>query len=217
MKNIFIFAICTLMCNIISANCVDYKELKEVISQNTHKVVKTNGKYIGFLLEDNAKIIYQKTTGLDEGSIFQTKAFSKLERDLNERVIAITFVAITDKTLIDIKQNTKEKAWFQIDELPKLGFDHEQIINEVISELRKKITTNYDDMLIKFFPSDFTLPELQNFYEFVLSKPIDRRNFHKKFVNQELVIDTGFKTTKGSGRPGTLYRFNIDKMKGKRL
>lgn len=45
------------MCNIISANCVDYKELKEVISQNTHKVVKTNGKYIGFLLEDNAKII----------------------------------------------------------------------------------------------------------------------------------------------------------------
>ena len=57
MKNIFIFAICTLMCNIISANCVDYKELKEVISQNTHKVVKTNGKYIGFLLEDNAKII----------------------------------------------------------------------------------------------------------------------------------------------------------------
>ena len=57
MKNIFIFAICTLMCNIISANCVDYKELKEVISKNTHKVVKTNGKYIGFLLEDNAKII----------------------------------------------------------------------------------------------------------------------------------------------------------------
>ena len=36
---------------------LDYKELKEVISQNTHKVVKTNGKYIGFLLEDNAKII----------------------------------------------------------------------------------------------------------------------------------------------------------------
>ena len=45
------------MCNIISANCVDYKELKGVISQNAHKIVKTNGKYIGFLLEDNAKII----------------------------------------------------------------------------------------------------------------------------------------------------------------
>lgn len=45
------------MCNITFANCVNYKELKGVISQNAHKVVKTNGKYIGFLLEDNAKII----------------------------------------------------------------------------------------------------------------------------------------------------------------
>lgn len=45
------------MCNITFANCVNYKELKGVISQNAHKVVKANGKYIGFLLEDNAKII----------------------------------------------------------------------------------------------------------------------------------------------------------------
>lgn len=45
------------MCNIMFANCENYKELKGVISQNAHKVVKTNGKYIGFLLEYNAKII----------------------------------------------------------------------------------------------------------------------------------------------------------------
>lgn len=45
------------MCNIMFANCMNYKELKGVISQNAHKIVKTNGKYIGFLLEDNAKII----------------------------------------------------------------------------------------------------------------------------------------------------------------
>ena len=168
-------------------------------------------------LEQNAKNIYKDTTGLEEGKIFQAKAFSDINRLKNDRVIAVSFIAITDKTLTDIKQNTSDKAWFQIDELPKLGFDHEQIINEVITELSKKITTNYNDMLIKFFPSDFTLPELQNFYEYVLNKPIDRRNFHKKFVNQDLVIDTGFKQTKANGRPGTLYRFNIDKMKGKRI
>lgn len=45
------------MCNIMFANYENYKELKGVISQNAHKVVKTNGKYIGFLLEYNAKII----------------------------------------------------------------------------------------------------------------------------------------------------------------
>ena len=57
MKNIFVFIVYFLTCNIILANCVNYKELKSTIYQNIHKIVKTNGKYIGFLLEDNAKII----------------------------------------------------------------------------------------------------------------------------------------------------------------
>lgn len=194
-----------------------YLEKKKTEPYKGYWVIPNNILNNQTTLEENANNIYLQTTGLDKGTIFQSKAFSALDRDLNQRVIAITYIAITDKTLIDMKKQDKDKSWFQIDELPKLGYDHENIINEVISELRPKITTNYDDMLVKFFPSDFTLPELQNFYEYVLNKPIDRRNFHKKFVNQDLVVDTGFKVTKGSGRPGTLYRFNLDKMKGKRI
>lgn len=168
-------------------------------------------------LEENALAIYKSMTNLEETTMFQSKAFSNLDRDPNDRIIGISFVAITDKGLTDMKQNSEDKAWFEVDELPKLGFDHENIIETVSAEVKKKVISNYDDMLLAFFLSDFTLPELQNFYENVLEKPIDRRNFHKKFVNQDLVIDTGFKTSKGSGRPGTLYRFNQDKMKGKRI
>ena len=168
-------------------------------------------------LEENAHIIYSGMTGLDETTMFQSKAFSSLDRNPNARIIGISFIAITDKALTDMKQNADDKAWFEVDELPKMGFDHANIIEEVSKDVKKKIVTNYDDMLLAFFPSDFTLPELQSFYENVLGKSIDRRNFHKKFVNQDLVIDTGFKTSRGSGRPGTLYRFNVDKMKGKRI
>ena len=168
-------------------------------------------------LEENASAIYKSMTNLDESTMFQSKAFSNLDRDPNGRIIAISFVAITDKALTDMKQDSDDKAWFEVDALPKLGFDHESIIDTVTADVKKKITSNYDNMLLAFFPSDFTLPELQNFYEDVLGKAIDRRNFHKKFVNQDLVIDTGFKTSRGSGRPGTLYRFNQDKMKGKRI
>lgn len=168
-------------------------------------------------LEENAHKIYENMTNLNETVMYQNKAFSNLDRDPNGRIIGISFVAITDKDLTDMKKEDNDKAWFDVDELPKLGFDHVEIISEVSKDVKKQITTNYNDMFLAFFPSDFTLPELQNFYENVLGKPIDRRNFHKKFVNQELVIDTGFKTSKGSGRPGTLYRFNIDKMKGKRI
>ena len=168
-------------------------------------------------IEENTHKIYKSMTNLDETYMFQSKVFSDLNRDPNNRIIGISFIAITDKTLTDIKQDNKEVAWFDVEELPKLGFDHANIIEEVTKEVKRKIIVNYNDMLLAFFPSDFTLPELQNFYENVLGKPIDRRNFHKKYVNQELVIDTGFKTSKGSGRPGTLYRFNLEKMKGKRI
>lgn len=168
-------------------------------------------------LEENAHKIYENMTNLNETVMFQNKVFSNLDRNQKDRVIGVSFVAITDKDLTDIKKENNDKAWFDVDELPKLGFDHEEIISAVSKEVKKQITTNYNDMFLAFFPSDFTLPELQNFYENVLGKPIDRRNFHKKFVNQELVIDTGFKTSKGSGRPGTLYRFNSSKMKGKRI
>ena len=168
-------------------------------------------------LEENAHKIYKAVTNLDEGVTFQSKVFSDLNREPSARIIGASYVAITDKTLIDMKQKDENKAWFEVDNLPKLGFDHEHIIKEVSEDVKKQITTNYNDMFISFFQSDFTLPELQNFYENVLGKPIDRRNFHKKFVSQDLVIDTGFKTSKGSGRPGTLYRFNMDKMKGHRI
>ena len=168
-------------------------------------------------LEENANIIYKSMTSLDLTNILEGKTFSDINRDPNGRIIGTTFITITDKTLVDLKKDDEDKAWFDVDELPKLGFDHEKIINEITKELKQKIVTNYNDMLLKCFPSDFTLPEMQNFYENMLGKTIDRRNFHKKFASQELVIDTGVKTSKAIGRPGALYRFNTSKMKGKRL
>lgn len=168
-------------------------------------------------LEDSALDLFKKMTNLEEVKMFQSKSFSKLDREPSGRIIASTFVCISDKQIIDMKNESEDKAWFKLSELPKLGFDHSEIIEEVTNEIKKKVVTNYDDIILDFFPSDFTLPELQSFYESVLGKQIDRRNFHKKFVTQNLVIDTGLKTSKGSGRPGKLYRFNVDKMKGKRI
>ena len=168
-------------------------------------------------LEDNANIIYKSVTNLELTNIYEGKTFSNLDRDQNNRIIGTTFITLVDKTLIDLKKDDDDKSWFDVDELPKLGFDHEAIINDITKELKQKIVTNYDDMLLNCFPSDFTLPEMQSFYENMLGKTIDRRNFHKKFAGQELVIDTGVKTSKGTGRPGALYRFNTFKMKGKRI
>lgn len=168
-------------------------------------------------LEDKALDIYQKTTSLSKGKLVQSKIFSDLDRYPDKRIIAQAYFAVTDERLVNIKSEDSESAWFDTEELPKLGYDHERIILAVTKEVKTRIINNSDSILLDFFPNDFTLPELQKFYETVLSKKMDRRNFYKKFVSQDLVVDTGVKTTGSSGRPGVLYRFNVDKMRGKRI
>ena len=63
------------MHNITFANCADLEELRETISQKARKLVKTNGKYIGFLLEENSKIICFDLVKLHNGKT-ETSAYS---------------------------------------------------------------------------------------------------------------------------------------------
>ena len=61
--------------------------------------------------------------------------------------------------------------------------------------------------MLKLFPQDFTLTELQSFFEYVLGKKLDRRNFRKKLFNENMVVETGEKV-KTAGRPGRLFVFD---------
>lgn len=168
-------------------------------------------------LEQSNKQIFKTIAQLDYNKSFEGPTFSNINRYADKRVIALTTIIISDKQLIDIKKEKDNTEWFDIDNLPKLGFDHKEIIEKACAEIKYKIKCNYDDILLSLFPSDFTLSELQTFYQNMVGEDIDRRNFKKKITSQNLIVDTGEKESNGSGRPSTLYRFNVEKMKGIRL
>jgi len=167
--------------------------------------------------EESTKQIFNALVPFDYTYTFQGETFSDLNRYEGRRVIALTNIVITDKQLIDLKKEKENIEWFDVDELPKLGFDHGKIIEKISTELKYKIACNYHDILIYLFPSDFTLSELQTFYESMVGEEIDRRNFKKKITTLNLITDTGVKDTLSGGRPSTLYKFNIESMKGTRL
>lgn len=168
-------------------------------------------------IEESSKQIFNDIAPLEYTKAFAGATFSKIDRYTDRRVIALTTVVITDKQLIDIKKEKENTEWFDVDNLPKLGFDHKEIVEAVSNDIKYKITSNYDDILLSLFPSDFTLAELQTFYENMAGTDIDRRNFKKKITSQDLIVDTGEKDNTGGGRPSTLYRFNVEKMKGTRI
>lgn len=145
--------------------------------------------------------------GISDVYFKQCNVFSKIDRLPNDRILANSLIGLIDsETLLLKKQSTEfETVWFSLDEIPKMVFDHADILNDAISYLKRQL--NNTEMLKRLFPNDFSMPELQTIYEQILDKKLDRRNFSKKMLSMDLLLDTGEKTINKTGRPAKLYRF----------
>lgn len=160
-------------------------------------------------VDENVKSVVEDKLRLTDLYIEQNHVFSNLDRDPDDRIVGISYVGLIDYVSANLKMENipgVEFAWFNISDIPKMGYDHEEVVKDSIIYLRKILVNS--KILKKLFPSDFTLPEIQKVYEQILGRELDRRNFRKKFINLGLVVDTGYKNEGNNGRPGKLYRFN---------
>lgn len=168
-------------------------------------------------LEDNITDVVCDKLGLPTMYIEQCTTFSSLNRHLDNRVLATSFIGLIDNITLVLKKQERddiELEWFDINSIPKTGYDHDKIISKLIEYFKKRII---DSNILKIlFPSDFTLPELQKVYEQILNVSIDRRNFRKKLINLGYIIDTRDVNEGYMGRPAKLYRFN-DELESRNL
>lgn len=158
-------------------------------------------------LEETLEEFMQEKMQLSNLEYEQCATFSAVDRNPSKRVIGVSFLSIVDFRTIEKQSSPVEDAieWFEIDSLPKIGYDHMEVITSAIESLKLKI--RHSLALKQIFPSDFTLPEIQKMYEQVLGHDLDRRNFRKKFVKADLIEETGDKSPGANGRPAKLYRF----------
>lgn len=200
--------------NIISIFTIEKGTLKVLLQRKTKEPYKGYWRLPGDVLkndltiEQNVNKILNKTVGTSSMYKEQGYTFSDVNRYPNERIIASTYVALTDSKIIEIKNEDPEiedTNWFEIKALPKMAFDHKEIIDKGRELLKTKLTNT--TVLKNLFPSDFTLPELQNTFESIMNIKLDRRNFRKKFITLGIIEETGYNNIGGSGRPAKLYRF----------
>lgn len=158
-------------------------------------------------IEECAKDTVDEYLGISDIYLKQCNVFSKIDRLPNDRIVANSLIGLIDKEslLLKKKKTEYEGVWFPIDEIPKMVFDHADILKDAVNYLKQQLRNL--EILKVLFPSDFTFPELQSVYEQILEKKLDRRNFRKKMLNFDLLEDTGDKNNNKNGRPAKLYRF----------
>ena len=84
----------------------------------------------------------EEETGLKVTTIHQIGAYSKVDRDPRGRTVTVAYLAMIDKAKAVSGLDDAAKAqWFPISALPKLAFDHEEIMRDakaLIDEFSKK-------------------------------------------------------------------------------
>lgn len=159
-------------------------------------------------LEDGLnREIYEKT-GLEHIEVKLANVFGKKNRSPVMRMVAVTYIGIIDASKVEIAKSTLKTSnaeWFSIDEVPQLAYDHNEIITDAIKKLKEEILKT--NLLKVFFPSGFTLPELQKVYESILEKKLDRRNFRKKILNMDMIIPTDEEKIFAGKKKAKIYKF----------
>ncbi|MBL6658460.1 MAG: NUDIX hydrolase [Flavobacteriales bacterium] len=125
----------------------------------------------------------------------------------DERVITIAYASIVKMEDYNPEASyfAHDVKWTNIDEIPELAFDHNQIVNEAVIFLRNEINHEVTSELL---PRKFTLSQLQELYEIILNEKLDKRNFRKQIMSKGVVEKTNEKQKGVSHKPAELYKFN---------
>lgn|SRR5690625_5187955 len=155
-------------------------------------------------LEEAANRQLAEKTGITGVYLEQLYTFGDPARDPRGRTIAVSYYALVPYNRLRSPEDRPELAWYQVDELPELGFDHARIIAMAQERLSAKL--DYSTIALQFMPERFTLSELQRVYESILGEPLDKRNFRKRVRNLHCLEDTGERYRGGNHRPAKLFR-----------
>jgi 8-oxo-dGTP diphosphatase len=181
------------------------------------------GGYVDVLQDEDALKAAERElkeeTNLDNIYLEQLYTFTKKGRDPREemanrpcRIFSIAHFALIDyqKVKAIAGSDAKEVGWFKISKLPKLSFDHAQIIETAVNRIRNKI--NYTNVGFELVPKKFTIPELREVFEKVLGRELNPTNFRTKLLKLGLLKDTGLKKVEGRGQPAPIYELNRKKI-----
>jgi 8-oxo-dGTP diphosphatase len=99
-----------------------------------------------------------------------------------QRFVTIGYYALVEfEKVVPVPDSISAScAWHNIDKLPRLIFDHKDIIAHALTSMRHHL--NYQPIGYNLLPTEFTMKNLQSIYETILNRKLDRSNFNRKML-----------------------------------
>ncbi len=150
----------------------------------------------------------KEETNVSEVFLEQFHVFSNVNRDPRGRVLTVAFYALVRQSDYEVisGDDATRAQWFEQDELPPLAFDHDDIIRLAKERLRERLRTK--PIAFKLLNDRFSISELQRLYEVILNTTYDRRNFYRKAISNNFLMDCGISLKHASNRRPQLFSFN---------
>ncbi|MFC2137698.1 NUDIX domain-containing protein [Bacteroidota bacterium] len=202
---------------------------RKIISKNQKTIVSSDLKLPGDLvqndenLDNSATRVLKELTGLDNIYLEQFYSFGdplriNNQKDLNwlittsnlpiQRVVTVAYYSLVKIDQSNINPSSEEYSynWYNVNEVPKLAFDHNNILEKGLESLRLKIRT--EPVGFELLPKKFTKNQLQKVYEEILGVDLDNRNFRKKIANLKYILPLNEKQKGVAHKPAELYKFD---------
>lgn len=174
----------------------------------------------GETLDAAADRVLEELTGLKNVYLEQVHSFGKIDRHPAGRVITIAYFSLIKIKDYKIQAGStglaKRAEWHSFKKLCDLAFDHKEIVKAAFVMLKRRVRTQ--PIGFELLPPKFTLTQLQHLYEAILlsdappeNNKLDKRNFRKKILSMNLLVDLKEVQEGVAHRPAKLYRFDKEK------
>jgi ADP-ribose pyrophosphatase YjhB (NUDIX family) len=169
----------------------------------------------GESLEDAAYRIMAEKIKVNNLYLEQLYTFGSPKHDLKQEIASygVRYLSVSYFALVRFEEaeliadKVAGIAWYPLQQLPQLGFDHHEIITYGHRRLKNKL--EYSPVAFEVLPETFTLNDLYQLYTTVLGENFaDYSNFRARLLKLGFLSDTGIKVSRGAGRPASLYKFD---------
>ncbi len=209
---------------LLAIDCIifgfDGRHLKGLVIKRRFEPQKDKWSLMGGFVKENESVndaavrILDELTGLGNIYMEQLFCFGDAHRDPGGRVVSIAYFALINiDDYPDELLQTHNARWIELGKMPKLIFDHKQMMKLAQERLRQKVANH--PVGFELLPGKFTLPQLQSLYEAIYETPLDKRNFTRKILSLGILNKLKEKERESSKKGAFYYTF--DKAKYKKL